>query len=86
MNVETHAAIGRAISRYLHLDSRLEKRFVRGLKKPDLSAGRRRRRFRARHGIHPGSIMDVIWSARRAYLAGDFERALEALGIALHYV
>ena len=86
MNVETHAAIGRAISRYLHLDSRLERRLVRGLKKPDLSARRRRRRFRVHHGIHPDSIMDVIWSARRAYLAGDFEGALEALGIALHYV
>jgi len=86
MNVETHVAIGRAISRYLCLDPRLEKCFIRGLKKPDLNAGRRGRRVCRHHGIYPDSIMNIIWSARRAYLAGDFERALEALGNALHYV
>jgi len=30
--------------------------------------------------------MNIIWSARRAYLAGDFEKTLETLGVALHYV
>jgi len=86
VKVETHVAIGRAISRYLHLCPSLEECLVRGLKKPDLNAGQRGRRIRRHHGIYPGDIMDIIWSARRAYLAGDFEKALETLGVALHYV
>ena len=86
MNVETHVAIGRVVSRHLHLDPCLEECFVRGLEKPDLSAGRRRRRIRRHHGVHLDIVMSIIWGARRAYLAGDLEKALEALGVALHYV
>jgi len=86
VKVETHVAIGRAISSYLHLGLSLEECLVRGLRKPDLNAGQGGRRIRRHHGIYPGDIMDVIWSARRAYLAGDFEKALETLGVALHYV
>ena len=86
MKTETHVVIGRAISRYLHLDPRLEKCFIRGLKKPDLKAKRRGRRVYRHHGIYPKSIMHIVWSARRAYLARDYEKALEILGVALHYL
>ena len=86
MNVETHTAIGRAISRHLHLVSRLEKRLVRGLEGPDRWRWREFPEFRAHHSIYPERIMDIVWSARRAYLAGDLGGALEALGVALHYV
>ena len=73
VNVETHVAIGRVVSRYLYLDPCLEECFVRGLKKPDLSAGWRGR-IRRHHGIHLDSVMNIIWGARRAYLAGDLEK------------
>jgi len=85
VKIETHMAIGRAISRHLGLDPHLEDCFIRGLIKPDLLA-RRRGRVRSHHGIHPESIMSIVWRARRAYLAGDYERSLELLGVALHYV
>jgi len=85
VRIETHVVIGRAISRHLGLDPYLEKRFIRGLRKPDLRV-RRGGRVRSHHGVHPESIMSIVWSARRAYLAGDHERSLEYLGIALHYV
>lgn len=85
MRIETHVAIGRAISRHLGLDPYLEKCFIRGLRRPDLRV-KRGRRVRSHHGIHPESIMSIVWSARRAYLAGDYERSLEYLGVALHYV
>ncbi|MCC6014354.1 MAG: hypothetical protein LM564_01455, partial [Desulfurococcaceae archaeon] len=41
---------------------------------------------RSHHGVHPETVMNVIWGARREYLAGDYESALEYLGIALRYV
>jgi len=85
VRIETHMAIGRAISRQLGLDPYLEKCLIRGLRRPDLRV-KRGRRVRSHHGIHPESIMSIVWSARRAYLAGDYERSLEHLGVALHYV
>jgi hypothetical protein len=85
VRIGTHVAIGRAISRQLGLDPYLEKCFIRGLRRPDLRV-KQGRRVRSHHGIHPDSIMSIVWSARRVYLAGDYERSLEHLGVALHYV
>lgn len=85
MRIETHVAIGKAISRQLGLDPYLKKCFIRGLRRPDLRV-KRERRVRSHLGIHPESIMSIVWSARRAYLTGDYVRSLEHLGVALHYV
>jgi uncharacterized membrane protein YiaA len=88
MRIKTHEVIGRVISRYLNLDPYLEEYFIRGLRRPDLGVKWRRkeRRVRSHHNIHPETIMNIIWSARRAYLAGNYEDSLGYLGIALHYV
>jgi len=86
VRVETHAAIGSAISRCLNLSPYSESRLVQGLKEPDQNAEWKKGAYRAHHGIHPHTIMHLIWRARQAYLARERERALETLGVALHFV
>jgi hypothetical protein len=85
VRIETDKTIGRVISRQLGLGPYLEKSFVCEVRGPDLQA-KLGRRIRSHHGVHPETVMNVIWGARREYLAGDYESALEYLGIALHYV
>jgi len=65
VNVTTHVAISKAVSRYLHLDPSLEECFIRGLKRSDLNAGRRGRRIRRHHGVHLERIMNIIWRITR---------------------
>jgi|GEM_PF-582903 len=91
MKWKTHVAISRAICRELNLPKAWEKYLCQGSVEPDrypdkFGSGRSYTRHVPHHRPPFSVIMKYIWSARLAYLRGDFREALKNLGRALHYV